>query len=116
MPSLKDEPRCSALRRFADFGLLLRVLPDVGAVAVVGDVVFLCCAALFFGDVTCARVLLGESGASSRDERDVDGVRRIIFRFNSSLNELAFFSTPAKRKKICLEMSNCNALQPYKRT
>ena len=88
-PSLNDEPRCRP-RRLISFGLFL--VPESAEE-------FFWSRGLLLGETTCLRFLDGESGGSSLEsrERDIDGVRRIIFLLSSSLNELAFFKTPENK-------------------
>ena len=109
VPSLNDDPLCRPLCLMS-FGLFLLELDVESA-----DEFFWSCG-LFFGEVTCLRLLDGDSGGSSfkSRERDMEGVRRIIFLFSSSLNELAFFKTPENRKKdnyntfVCIQASLTN--------
>lgn len=92
VPSLKDEPRCSP-RRLTSLGLFLPT-PDAES----AEEIFWSLG-LFLGEAICLRLLVGDNGASSFGSRDLDmeGVRRMIFRLSSSLNELAFFSTPTNK-------------------
>ncbi len=100
LPSVKDRPRCRP-RRLRSFGLFR----DGGGAAESAEAFLRSVGVadgVFLGDVvTCLRGLVGDNGGSCSSrvslEREMEGVRRIIFRFNSSLKELAFFNTPGNR-------------------